>query len=259
MASDSILADTAVKGVWARSAEAVGALSVSRVRPAYQQVADQLLELILSGSLASGDRLPAETELASIFGVSRSTVREALRGLASRDLTYTTRGTTGGTFVARVQLAQVSDYLETSIGLMSGTDDLSVGDMFEARELLEVPSARLAAIRHNESHLASMREAIDREVTSRGRVVKFRVHRNFHSLVVQAAGNSLLSVMTEPVFRVLQSRFLNPNIPEAFWGQVDHDHEEILRVIKAGDGDAAAIAMREHLVRLRPAYGKPGD
>ena len=68
-------------------------LSVDRVRPAYQQVADQLLARVLDGSLAAGDRLPAEGELAVAFGVSRSTVREAFRVLASRDLITTVRGT----------------------------------------------------------------------------------------------------------------------------------------------------------------------
>ena len=74
------------------------ALRVNRVQPAYQQVADQLRDRILDGSVAAGDRLPTEVELSEIFGVSRSTVREALRVLASRGLIRTTRGTTGGTF-----------------------------------------------------------------------------------------------------------------------------------------------------------------
>ncbi|WP_190814472.1 FadR/GntR family transcriptional regulator [Saccharopolyspora pogona] len=240
------------KTVVSRSAVA-DALSLSRIRPAYQQVTDQLLQRILSGSLAAGDRLPSEAELASAFGVSRSTIREALRALASRDVIRTTRGTTGGTFVARVQLDQVSEYLETSIGLLSGTD-VSVADMLEARELLEVPAARLAAHRRNRQHLAALREAIDREIMSRGRGGEFREHRNFHGLVVKATGNGLLAVMTEPVFRVLQARFLDPDVPHEFWGQVDHDHEAILRAIDDGDGDAAARAMSEHLVRLRQAY-----
>lgn len=234
-----------------------GALGVSPVRSAYQQVADQLLELILNGSLSSGDRLPSEAELTTIFGVSRSTVREALRLLASRDLIRTTRGTTGGTFVSRIQLDRVSDYLETSLGLMSGTDDVSIADMLEARELLEVPAARLAAIRRSTEHVEALREAIDREMVSRGRGGKFREHRNFHGLVVQATGNGLLGVMTEPVFRVLQARFLDPGTPAEFWRQVDHDHEAILAAIEAGDGDVAADAMRDHLIRLREAYREP--
>lgn len=75
-------------------------LPVSRVLPAYQQVANQLRELIMKGTLVVGERLPAEGEMALKFGVSRSTVREALRGLSSQSLVQTKRGVNGGTFVA---------------------------------------------------------------------------------------------------------------------------------------------------------------
>lgn len=227
---------------------------VSRVRPAYQQVADQLLELILSGQLAAGHRLPSEAELALSFGVSRSTVREALRVLASRDLIETTRGAAGGTFVRRVELSQVSDYLETSIGLMSGGDAISVADMLEAREVLEVPAARLAAERRHDDHVRLMREAIEREQLSGGRDVRFREHRHFHAIVVQASGNGLLGLMTEPVFRVLQTKFLDPEVPRGFWEHVDHDHHAITAAIEARDPEAAAVAMHDHLVRLRAGY-----
>lgn len=232
-------------------------LVVKKVLPAYQQVADQLLELILSGSLSSGDRLPPENKLAEVFGVSRSTVREALRVLASRDLIHTLRGTTGGTFVARVQLEQVTDYLETSLGLLSGSADVSAAALLEARELLEVPSARLAATRRDASHIAAMREAIAREDGDGGRAAKFREHRTFHAIVVDAAGNGLLGVMTDPVFRVLQAQFLAPGITPEYWADVDHDHEEILDRIESRDAEGAASAMKSHLVRLREAYRDP--
>lgn len=231
-------------------------LPVSKLRPAYQQVADQLRDVILTGSLAAGDRLPTEAELATNFGVSRSTIREALRVLASQGLILTLRGTTGGTFVARVQAEQVSQYLETSIGLMTGSEEVTVAEMLEARELLEVPAARLAAERREQQHIDSLRTALAREKQSRGRGVKFQEHRNFHTVITEAAGNGLLVMMTEPVFRVLQNRFLNPAVPQEFWAVVDSDHEEIIAAIESGDGAASARAMHEHLQRLRPAYDR---
>ncbi len=232
-------------------------LEVSRVRPAYQQVADQLLDLILSGQLAAGDRLPPEAELAASFGVSRSTVREALRSLASRDLVETTRGTTGGTFVRRVEVGQVREYLEMSIGLMWGSDAITVSEMLEAREVLEVPAARKAAERREDEHVTELWDAIERETRSRGRNVKFREHRNFHGVIVQAAGNGLLELMTDPVFRVLQTKFLDPEVPPDFWALVDDDHRTITEAIRDRDGDAAAAAMRDHLGRLRDVYRDP--
>lgn len=233
---------------------AQAALPVSKLRPAYQQVADQLMGLIVAGSLAAGDRLPTEAELASNFGVSRSTIREALRVLASQNLITVLRGTRGGTFVARVQPNQVSQYLETSIGLMTGSDEFTVTEMLEARELLEVPAARLAAKRREDHQIATLRATLQREKESRGRGPKFQEHRNFHTVIAEAAGNNLLVMMIEPVFRVLQNRFLRPAVPQQFWEQVDHDHEQLIVAIESGDGEASAELMHDHLRRLRPAY-----
>lgn len=228
-------------------------LPVQRVRPAYQQVADQLRDLVTRGELAPGDRLPSESELASLFGVSRSTVREALRVLTSGGLLVTTRGTTGGTFVARVDPRHVSDYLEASLGLMSG-DGISVGEILEARELLEVPAAGLAAARRTQEHLRLLEEVLEREERSRIRGDTRREHRQFHEVVLAAAHNRLLDLMTDPVFRVLQGRFLRDDLTEDSWREIDDDHRHIAESIAKGDVAGAEHAMREHLRRLRAVY-----
>lgn len=229
-------------------------LSVSRLQPAYQQVANQLRTLIIQGELVPGDRLPPEGELGASFGVSRSTIREALRSLASQGLIETTRGTTGGTFVATIKPAAVTRYLETSIGLMSGTAELTLSHLLEARDLLEVPAASLAATRHRPEHVDALRQAIVREKASRGRTGKFSEHRQFHGLVMEATGNGLLPMVTDPIFRVLRTRFLNPVEADSFWARVDEEHEEIVDHVEAGDADGAGAAMRRHLDGIRPAY-----
>jgi len=231
--------------------------SVNKVMPAYEQVAEQLRQLILKGELAPGDRLPVEGDLCAIFGVSRSTIREALRALAARDLVHTVRGTTGGTFVSKTDVSKVSQYLETSIGLMSGAEAITVAEILEARELLEVPAARLACSRATPEQIEALREALDREVASMGRGSKFREHRNFHGIVVEAAGNVLLQIMNDPVFKVLQAKFLRPDVPQDFWHEVDADHASILDRIAAGDAAGAGQAMQEHLARLRVLYQDP--
>jgi len=240
-------------------AATVDILSVNKVLPAYEQVAEQLRQLILKGELEPGDRLPVEGELCALFGVSRSTAREALRVLAARDLVHTTRGTKGGTFVSKTDLSKVSQYLETSLGLMSGAEAITVAEILEARELVEVPAARLASTRATAQHVNAMRDALDREVASMGRGLKFREHRNFHGIVVEAAGNGLLRIMNDPVFKVLQAKFLRPDVPTGFWQKVDSDHSGILERIAAGDADGAGQSMSEHLVRLRVLYEDPPD
>jgi GntR family transcriptional repressor for pyruvate dehydrogenase complex len=90
---------------------AAGTVSVRRVRKAYEQVADQLRELILTGQIAPEQRLPNEAALASQFGVSRPTIREALRVLSAQALIRTTKGSSGGSFVTLPTVDHISEFL----------------------------------------------------------------------------------------------------------------------------------------------------
>lgn len=191
--------------------------------------------------------------MAAAFGVSRSTVREALRSLAASNLVYSVRGATGGTFVSESDPAAISEYLETGIGLLSGTEAVPLDALLEARELLEVPAARLAAQRRTLEHLADLRLALDEEEATT-ESVRYRHHRRFHEAVLAAAGNSLLRVMTQPVFGVIGSRFVLAGDQRDMWRAIDGDHAAILAHIESGDGDAAAATMRDHIVRLNAAY-----
>lgn len=229
-------------------------LTVQKVLPAYQQVADQLRDLILQGQLAPGDRLPNEMELSARFGVSRSTVREALRVLASRDLVETARGVAGGTFVAHISTDKIRDYLETTLGLLTGAETVSVTEMLEAREVIEVPAARMAAARASEAQVQALRLSVQGEKASLGRGKKFEDHKHFHRTVLEASGNGLLTLVNEPVFLVLRARFLRPGIPGHFWQSVNDEHAEILECVASGDEDGAAESMRTHLRRLRVLY-----
>lgn len=228
-------------------------LSVNRIKPAYQQVADQVRELVLGGQLVPGNRLPVETDLASAFGVSRSTVREALRVLSSQGLIHTLRGTAGGSFVVEVDAASIADLLELKLGLLSGTDAVTVDELLEARELLELPAAALAATRRTDEHLSAMREAIDAERRESERERQFVQHHLFHSVLLDAAGNRLLDLMTVPIFRVIRSRFLHDQ-SRPFWSDVDTDHADLLARIEDRDAAGATEVMRAHLSRLRTSY-----
>lgn len=230
--------------------------TVNRIRPAYEQVADQIRELILSRRLVAGDRLPIEGKLSATFGVSRSTVREALRVLSAQDLIYTSRGVSGGTFVADTKPSVITAYLENGLSLLSGTDALTRDELLEARELFEVPATRLAAERATPDDIARMRRAIELEALASDRSTRFEHNSHFHVVLLEAAGNRLVSVIVSPIFSVIRARFLRDDIPSRFWSQVDTDHETILGHVEHGEGDEAAKAMLEHLARLRKTYQK---
>lgn len=228
-------------------------LSIVRVRPAYTQVSDQLRDLIIRGDLKAGTRLPVETELSAMFGVSRSTVREALRTLASQDLVHTKRGVNGGTFVSEPNAENLGAYLEATLGLLTGVDEISIDELLEARSLFEVPAAQLAAQRRSDDQLGQLRQSlamphhVDLEHDFEG-------HKEFHRLIMEASGNRLLEVITQPIFGVLRTRFLRDQAPRDFWVCVSDDHRRIFDAIEAQDEAVAAEEMRTHLLRLRQTY-----
>ena len=221
--------------------------------PAYSTVAARIRSRILSGELLPGARLPSEPELSAEFGVGRSTVREALKVLASQNLIATTRGVTGGSFVAVPTVSDISTHLETGVGLMAAEETVTVDQLMEVRQILEVPAAGVAAHRRSETHLDELREAIFDPSEAVGPETYAR-NQEFHLVLLRAADNPLLEVITAPVFRVLSSRFGRERAPAGFWQCVDADHRTVLRVVEDGDSMAAMAAMRRHLDHLGDAY-----
>lgn len=226
--------------------------------PAYRAIADSIREDILDQRLVPGDRLPVETDLAHRFGVSRSTVREALRELASQNIVETTRGATGGTFVVVPTTESLARSLTIGIEMMAGSTDLTVVEMLEAREILEIPAARLASERGDDEQFALIDQHIEsrRVAESAGR--ELIANWNFHVLVVEAANNPLLELMSQPIFHVLQTRFSQIRASSGFRNQVEKDHRAIAEAIISRDPDGAAKLMGDHLERLRPSYQEFG-
>jgi GntR family transcriptional repressor for pyruvate dehydrogenase complex len=227
-------------------------LPVNRIQPAYAQVATQLRDLVVAGKLGPGDPLPSETDLAAGFGVSRSTVREALRSLAAQNLVHTTRGVTGGTFISFVDEEAVRDYLEASIGLLSRSDGVTVSELLEARASMEVPAAMWAASRRSPQHVEDLQRNVDTAISdTEGR---FEKHQTFHRIVLNASGNRLLELVASPVFDVIRTRFIRDKVSATYWEEVDADHVAMSGYIADADADGAGEAMRTHLERLTATY-----
>jgi DNA-binding FadR family transcriptional regulator len=231
-----------------------GPVQVQRVRKAYEQVADQLRDLILAGSITPGQRLPNEAALSVQFGVSRATVREALRVLATQNLIRTTKGATGGSFVILPTADHISDFLSSNISLLSQTETVSLDEFLELREFLEVPAARLAARRQTPELVERLAAAIPAAPRDMGTQEQFIYNKDFHSQVVLASGNTLLSISAQPIFSVMQTNLSRSHLGRRFHDQVNHDHRAIADAIAAGDEDRAAEEMERHLRFLRPTY-----
>jgi DNA-binding FadR family transcriptional regulator len=236
--------------------EVSGIVPVRRVRKAYEQVADQLRELITSGEIAPAQRLPNEAALAAQFGVSRPTIREALRELSAMSLIRTTKGANGGSFITVPTVDHISEFLSANISLLSQSEHVSLDEFLEARELLEVPAARLAARRRSEDDLEKLRAAIPGHPLDLGTEEQFIYNKDFHSALVLASGNTLLSISAQPVFSVLQTNLKRSTLGRQFHRRVNEDHRALLAAVEAGDEPAAAEQMHEHLDFLRTMYEK---
>ena len=220
--------------------------------PAYQVLADALRARILTGELQPGAKLPIEPELSQQYGVSRSTVREALRVLASQNLITTTRGVSGGSFVAHPNPDQISGYLEASFRLLAQADNLSIEELADARDMLEVPAAGLAAVRRSEGQLEELRDTLFEPArTSPERAIE--LNKTFHAVLMRSTGSRLVEVLTRPVFEVIYDYVVHYDAPATFWAAMEGDHDEIFAAIAARDPVGAREATREHLRKLRPA------
>ncbi len=207
-----------------------------RIRGASEQVAVAIQHRIQDAGLEPGDFLGREEDLASEFGVSRPTLREALKLLASGNLIRANKGPGGGIFVAHTADEGVRRSLSDSVDMMIETGAASLEELLDARILLEVPLAGLAALQADEATIERLRAAEGAE---------------FHREIAAAAGNRIAQALTGWVFEVLQPRLMvqlrDAVVPEALLDQ----HAALLEAIEKGDRARAERAMHEHLLYLR--------
>jgi DNA-binding FadR family transcriptional regulator len=241
-----------------------GALVLRRVRKAHEQVYDQLRAMILEGELSRGQRLPTEVALAADFGVSRGTIREALRLLVAENLIRTAKGANGGNFVTLPTVDHISQFVQRNIELLSQTDDVTLPQFLEARELIEIFAVRQAAVRRTDRDIEALRAtlSLDEGLSPEEQYLQ---NKEFHGVLVDACGNALLQIAAQPIFSVLHTHLSRSGLPEDFSRNVCREHKTILEAIEAGDPDVAEQLMREHLGRLAEVYreiwraaGQPG-
>ncbi|MEV1294236.1 FadR/GntR family transcriptional regulator [Pseudonocardia sp. NPDC049635] len=226
---------------------------VEKVSSAYTQVADQLRRLIVRGEVRPGQRLPAEPELAAAFGVSRGTLREALRVVASQKLVTTRRGVQGGTFVSVPELGNLGDMLEANLGLLAAAEVVDVDSLVQVRAYIEVPTAGAVAASGTPEDMESLRRAIEAETvgTESGDV---QAHRGFHLALLRAVENPLLEIISAPISSVLQSRMKRSVVPRERWEVVLAEHRAIYDAIREHRREDAERLMHDHLLALGELY-----
>lgn len=227
----------------------------TELRSLPDQIAAAIRESILSGALAIDQRLPNEAELADQFGVSRPTVREALKRLAAKNLIRSRRGVSGGNFVSLPSEEQVRSDLSTTATLLVSHEVFSLAEVAESRRLLESTCARLAAERRTDEQLSAMHAAIERQARPDLSDEEFcDADVAFHRVIVEAAGNPVLDYVM-----VFALEALHPStnlVINRFRRRTDvlTLQRDLLAAVESCEPDAAEAAIHAQMDHLAGIY-----
>jgi GntR family transcriptional regulator, transcriptional repressor for pyruvate dehydrogenase complex len=219
-------------------------VSVERVS---QVIVDQIKLLMREGKLISGDRLPSERDLCQRFGVSRVTVREALRVLEATGLIEIRVGAHGGAFVASPTMQRLGEGLAGLMALSS----LTPGDVTEARTVIELGILPFVVERATEADIANLRRMVDEGHDALDRnAYTMDLSAAFHVGVATSAHNpaieSLVQSFHGPMLLSLrQARDVEP----AMGRKGTEEHAALVDAIEKRDVEAAIQVMTTHLGR----------
>lgn len=214
-----------------------------------EQVAQRLLMMIRSGLLKPDQQLPPERELASMLGVGRPAVREAIRGLSLLGLLRIRQGE--GTFVGSLETRELLEPLEMIIDLNPGTLEA----LFDARVIIETGVTGLAALHMPDETIEALSRAIEDEARLLNDPEAFSAADvEFHEAIIDACNNPFLQSIAGSLYVLgKKSRNITSRVPFALENSLE-DHKRILKALKARDSEGAADAMRKHLMGVRAVY-----
>ncbi|WP_209017526.1 FadR/GntR family transcriptional regulator [Roseibium aggregatum] len=210
------------------------------------QIANAIRDAILGGRLSGEEKLPSEAELAERFGVSRSTVREALKRLAAQNLIRSERGSSGGAFVNRLTWEEAKADLVTTTRLLIGMNGIPFEDAIEARFALEAAALPLAAKNATDSQLSEMRREIGCQNDPATNDEDFcGSDVRFHSAIAEASGNPLLAFQLSAAFEAMQ-----PLMNMLVYRLRDRErivrfHRALADALERQDGSLAAAHLEE--------------
>ena len=223
-------------------------LSPIRIQKGFEVLADRLAEQILTGVIKHGELLPNERDLGEISGLSRGSVREALRVLEAQGLVSTKRGRNGG----RVAVPAGGQSFRRSVEFFIRGQRIPLSVLLETVEVLEPNLAQLAARHRDEQDLADLRVAHEKlaATTTPGRFAN--ANARWHEVMARASHNPLLIAVYESLGA---AEFLKPRIAgfisDDIRAAVLHAVEQVERAIVAGDAEAARRRMERHVRAYR--------
>lgn len=214
-----------------------------------QRVTQHILEGIANGTYIPGDEMPAEAELATTYKVSRLTAREAVKALANRGV-LTVRHGKKALIAAPEHWSTLDPQLARIRGSLLGDDQAWALQLMEARHILEVGSAALAATRISAEQLATLNECINTMKTADAQDdidASVEADMAFHSTILKAADNEYLSASYTPLEEILRSVRFETSSTTQVRKDAIHWHTRILEGLRTGNAEEARAAMHGHM------------
>ncbi|GLY24145.1 FCD domain-containing protein [Micromonospora sp. NBRC 101691] len=211
-------------------------------------VARQVVEDIVEQGLPTGAALPTEAQMLQAYGVSRGTLREALRILENNGLVQVRPGRGGGPVVG----AAKPHTFGRTLALFLQMDRTPFGELVEARLIMEPMMARLAAERRDPARLRELAESMREHQSLEGRDERdyLPVLQRFHGVLAGVSGNGVLDLFGRALTEIYTERIVAAERRPERWVEVRQEHQAVAEAIVAGDGALAEELMRAHMVAL---------
>jgi DNA-binding FadR family transcriptional regulator len=229
-----------------------------RTETIYRAAQERIKQYIVAHDLKPGDAIPTETTLARDLGISRNSLREALKALATSGVVETRHGL--GTYVGQASLAPLIDGMAFSLVQNIGRDTRTLREMLQLREILELELVRRVTGVHTADQLARLESCVSRmEADAMCGIMDPHVDRTFHDALYEPLANHVVTLILHAFWDVQEG--VASQLPEgppiaptnARW------HRDILDAVRRGNTAAAAVAMRAQFTGVRGRLGLPTE
>ena len=204
---------------------------------------DKIRERIVSGAWGPGDRLPKESELAAELGLSRNSLREAVRALSQLRVLEVRQG--DGTYVSSLEPGLLLESTGFITHLLLGDTEL---ELYEVRRILEAAAAALAAGRIDAQEKTDLEQSLERMGEARNVEELVEADVAFHAVIARAAGNAVLtSLLASLATRTMRARLWHGREADGALNETRDEHRRIYEAIMAGDPELARASATAHI------------
>jgi len=224
----------------------------------YEQIIEQIRELIYEGELKRGDKLPSERQLKKDLGVSRASIREAFSALEMIGLIESRPGE--GTFIRD----SFDEDIFNPLSLILLLNDNVAEELLELRRVLEIDCVKLAAERATEAEIEEMKSYIDDLLSSSGyEEESIKADKMFHYTIARASGNKVLLFFMRSISEAMDFHIKNTRTKlvskEETMSDFVKQHQQIFKALKAHDPEKAGAEMKNHLDYVEKLINKEID